>query len=52
MSMPPLKKAPSSMLMRAAATSPVKRAFRPDVHPVAGRNVPAHLAQNHHLAGG
>ena len=48
--MPPLKNAPSSMLMRAADTSPLSDAFGADVHAVSGRNIAANLAQNHNLA--
>ena len=48
--MPPLKNAPSSMEMRAATTSPVKRAFAADVDAVGGMHVAAHLAKNHNFA--
>ena len=49
MSMPPLKYAPSSMLMRWATTSPVKN-LRRGCRRDRGGHVAAHLAEHHDLA--
>jgi hypothetical protein len=51
MSITPLKKAPSAILTHCVMTFPDQGTFTADVHTVAGIDVAAHLAQNHHFTG-